>query len=196
MQLGYPGHLAGGQIQGFHLPFGDEQGLKAAELLSDERLHQLLADFLGGDHPPRGNLMILVGGHSPLHAGRVEPAILAGLAAMVRVDFAVDFDAVQVIAPNIRPVIPIAVDQAAQGPALGIQEQPGSAALALGPLDLAGLDFLRRRRTDLHPGLLGRVVQNLIRFRRPGGAAPQQQAARQQPRTDACLRHPPAPFKK
>ena len=66
----------------------------------------------------------------------MEPAILIGLAVVVGVNVAVDFQPVLVVAPLIDDIVIVGVDEPPQGRALGSLDNPAHVAV-----DLLGDDF-------------------------------------------------------
>ena len=111
---------------------------------------------MGRDHFPRVDLAVFVLVDAPTCAGRVEPAILIGFAVEIRVDVAIDLEAILKIAPLVDDVVAIGVGEAAKDFAVVVANDPRrDVVLFLGPNRALGGLFLRGNRV-FDDGLNGR----------------------------------------
>ena len=69
-----------------------QQQLEPGRVARLQRENDLLRDFVRRDHLPRIDVAVFVLVDSPARAGRVEPAVLVGLAVEVRIDVAIDLE--------------------------------------------------------------------------------------------------------
>ena len=108
------------------------------------------------------------GSRSPAGAAGMEPAVLVGLAVEVRVDVAIDLQAVLVIAPLVHHVVVVGVDELPQDHALGTLDDPAHVAVDLLGDDLALGRFLRAGPVVIDARLNRREFQRLFGRRRGG----------------------------
>ena len=191
-----PGDFRGRQVQRLHFRVSDPERFQSAEVPGQDGLQHLLAHFFGRDHFPGINLAVLFRGDAPLDAAAVEPAKLIRLLVVIRVDLAIDLDAVEVIRPNVDLLVAVAVEEAAQRLTLGVDEQPAIAS-SLGAgyqLQFAASFLLSGRDGEDHAGLPWLVTEN---FGNPGilslgqsAASREEKAAQEQTRCPACFTHP------
>src|SRR5205823_1142098 len=109
--------------------------------------------------------------NAPARAGRVEPAILIGLAVEVRVDLAIDLDAVLEVRPDVDLVVVVAVVEPAQGLAGRVGHHPAAALFVLEQADLAAALLFGAGDGAFDAGLTGSKGEDLCRGGRGAGAA-------------------------
>ena len=96
----------------------------------------------------------------------MEPAELVGPAGEIRIDIAIDLDAVFVVAPLVHHVVAIGVGELSQHGAVGSLHHPARRAADLPRRDLATRDILRLGIIVIHAILRGGELEGLFCGRR------------------------------
>ncbi len=95
--------------------FGGDQRGEAIAIASCGGFDDFGGQFFRGDRLPAIDLAVFVFVDAPSCAAGAEPAELVGDAVEVRINFAIGFNALRVIAPAIEFVIAVGIDEPAQG---------------------------------------------------------------------------------
>ena len=148
-----------GQAQRLELLGAQQQPLEAAAVAIAHRGHQLGGDFLGRNHLPVVDPRVFVDVGAPAGASRVEPAILVDLAVGVRVDVAINLEAVLEVAPLVDGLVAVGVDEIAKDLPARVAHDPAILAGRLLGRDRATGRFGGRGTVVLHVALHGLKCQ-------------------------------------
>ena len=98
---------------------------RRARFLRRHGSEDFLAHFLRRNLPPAVDHAVAIDIDAPAHAGRAEPAIGVGLAGLIRIDFAVNLDAVEIEAVGVGFPRAFGVGEFAEDQAPAVAQHPG-----------------------------------------------------------------------
>ena len=146
------------------------QPQEAVGVVLGQRRDDFGRKLLGRNGLPGVDRAVLVLVQPPAAAGRVEPAMLVGLAVEIGIDVAIDLDAVLVVAPLVDDVVVVGIEEAAQQRAVAVFHEPADVAVNFFGVDFAFGGLGGSGAVAIDPLLDGFQPQGVLHL---GSASPQ-----------------------